>query len=103
MPQEKSLNEIKVLGNTITKSRLSNSDHPVYTVKKNEVQQWFGKIQNFTLNESVGILKEKLEIFINENISSLNTGSLVLDETLFQTMRHEFRECFINTDYYWAN
>lgn len=103
MPQEILLNEIKELGNEISRNRVLNSNNPIYTVDKNEVKEWFQKIENFTENENIEYFKERLEFFINENKSCLDTEFSVIDESIFQRMRQEFRECFINTNYFEEN
>lgn len=103
MPQEILLNEIKELGNEISRNKVLNSDNPIYTVDKNEVKEWFRKIENFTENENAEEFKERLEVFINENKSYLGTQFSVIDENIFQRMRQEFRECFINTNYFWEH
>lgn len=63
MSQEILLKEIKELGKLISQNRILNSNSPIYTVDKIQVENWFSKIRCFTLNELDHDLKRKNKNF----------------------------------------
>lgn len=89
MSQEELLKEIRVLGNSITKTKKLNPSTPIYSIDKNEVSKWFEKVEDFIQNESPSDFKDKLKRFIIENSSSeINDGDT------FQKIRESFLRCF---------
>ena len=98
MSQEILLKEIKELGKLISQNKILNSNNHIYTVDKNQVEDWFNKIRYFTLNEVDYDLKEKLKTFIANNENFFNSFSSVIDENIFQRMKQLFRECFVDSN-----